>query len=150
MPKTSFSLTAEAKDALEWLRSQPGGFDLSNYINQQITLLATKRGWGREGMMKRQTLREFLLEHDLSPEDGGLGLEWFRPDEMLLIEERCIPENGPVGDSRMAPFYLFSDDPTDTARRFNGTRCGLIDSVGGSLLLTENELVDAVPKSRKR
>ena len=33
------------------------------------------------------TLREYISKHELSPEDNGLGLEWYRPDEMIFVRK---------------------------------------------------------------
>jgi hypothetical protein len=46
---TSIYLNEEARAALDWLREQPGGFNLAGYVHTQIIQLATERGW-RGGM----------------------------------------------------------------------------------------------------
>lgn len=43
--KTSILLPAKVARALEWLRQQPGGFNLSLAVRQVIIAAARKAGW---------------------------------------------------------------------------------------------------------
>jgi hypothetical protein len=54
---TSIYLNPAAREALGWLRSQPGGFNLAGHVNDQIIQLATERGWRREAEMERREYR---------------------------------------------------------------------------------------------
>lgn len=45
---TSIRMSAPAQKALEWLRAQPGGFNLNLTANQVILAEAKKRGWKEE------------------------------------------------------------------------------------------------------
>jgi len=69
------------------------------------------------------TLRQFIAENELNPEDGGRGLEWFLPDDMRLIESR---ENADG-----TQLHIFSD---------GCDRCGLVDTDTMSILLSGDEL----------
>lgn len=73
--------------------------------------------------MENLTLTQFIAKNELNPEDGGLGLSWFRPDEMVFVESKKIDSN--------TELHIFSD---------GATKCGLLDTSTRSDLLSEDDL----------
>ena len=71
-----------------------------------------------------KTLREFITEHELNPEDNGNGIDWYSPDEMIYQESRKID-----GHTKL---HIFSD----------GSLCGILDTDTTSILLSEDDLKD--------
>lgn len=69
------------------------------------------------------TLREFVRTHELNPEDGGRGLDWFCPDTMIF---KACRREGPNTE-----LHIFSD---------GATQCGILDTAETSVLLSEDEL----------
>jgi hypothetical protein len=80
--------------------------------------------WGGSDLMLCATLREYIAEHGLSPEDGGRGIEFFRPDEVALTKTMAD------GDAEL---HIFEAE---------GVRCGLLDTDTHSVLMDEDELAD--------
>ncbi|MBN2591623.1 MAG: hypothetical protein JXA96_17285 [Sedimentisphaerales bacterium] len=71
------------------------------------------------------TLNQFILEHQLNPEGGGKGIEWFRPQEMFFVETKKI--------DKTTELHIF-------ASKADTTRCGIIDTATTSILLGEDDL----------
>jgi len=69
------------------------------------------------------TLRAFIHSNELSPEDGGRGIEWFRPDEMMFERTQRKDEN--------TELHLFSD---------GATWCAILDTATTSILMGEDDL----------
>jgi len=70
-----------------------------------------------------KTLKEFIAENELNPEDGGMGLIWWRPDEMIFVETKKI--------DHATYLHVFSD---------GATRCGILDTEARSDLMSEDDL----------
>ena len=75
-------------------------------------------------MKIEQTLRDFILKNDLDPEDGGLGLDWFRPDSAMFLETEKWDDD---------EVHIFEDRET-------GVRCAILDTNTTSELWGEDRL----------
>jgi len=71
-----------------------------------------------------KTLRQFIADNDLNPEDGGLGLAWWRPDDMVYAYSRNI--------DIATDLHLFTDGTTV---------CGLLDTATTSVLTSDDDLI---------
>lgn len=72
-------------------------------------------------MVEQKTLRQVIAELELSPEDGGHGLEYYTPDDMFL--QGCID-----GD------FLVFESADGMAM------CGLLNCDHGSVLLGQDDI----------
>ena len=82
----------------------------------------------------KTSLRQFIQAHNLTPDDGGLGLDWFRPDEMFLVEIQKW------GSDKL---YIFTD-PTGNLGGAN--QCAILSTGTRSELFNEDELADFIAR----